>query len=141
MAGDKLAEELVIVHYFREKYEAFPKGKLIKSESPDFILKQSPKRQTGIEISRLDYLLDEGSCEEVFSYQLKELIRRKGEKLRLYRKKRLNEYWLVITIDSCEKITGDEREREKLQASFAGSSFDKVFLFDLFSAEIIKLNG
>ncbi len=138
MAGDKLAEEMLIMQYFREKYINFPGGKLVKSESPDFILKQSPKRKTGIEISRLDYLLDESSREETFSSQLKELIRRKEEKLKLYQKKMLNEYWLVITIDSCEKITGDEKE--KLSMSFAGSSFDKVFLFDLFSASIIELN-
>jgi len=38
---------------FRENYPDFPKGKLTKSESPDFVLKLSPSKSIGIEISRI----------------------------------------------------------------------------------------
>ena len=40
-------EELLIMEHFRNNYVEFPKGKLQKSESPDFILKISPKKFGG----------------------------------------------------------------------------------------------
>ena len=46
--------EHLLIHYFRECCNAFPKGKLIASESPDFILKINMKLNLGIELTRLN---------------------------------------------------------------------------------------
>jgi hypothetical protein len=46
-------EEQAILNYFRETYEEFPKGKLLKSESPDFILRVNRKKTIGIELTKL----------------------------------------------------------------------------------------
>ena len=47
-------EEIMILELFRKSYPEFPKGKLVKSESPDFILQQNyPNQSIGIEVTRL----------------------------------------------------------------------------------------
>jgi len=46
-------EELLIMEQFRNEYAGFPKGKLQKSESPDFVLKLNPKTVIGIELTKL----------------------------------------------------------------------------------------
>lgn len=48
-----MMEELLIMEQFRNEYKEFPKGKLEKSESPDFIVKVSPKNAIGIELTKL----------------------------------------------------------------------------------------
>jgi len=49
----KSQEEWLVMRSFRESYSDFPKGKLLKSESPDFVLKINTDRSIGIEISRV----------------------------------------------------------------------------------------
>lgn len=49
----KAIDEQAIIGFFREAYEDFPRGKLVKSESPDFELKINRKRSIGIELTRL----------------------------------------------------------------------------------------
>ena len=39
MQADKKQIEILLIDYFREYYEEFPKGKVVPSESPDFIVK------------------------------------------------------------------------------------------------------
>jgi hypothetical protein len=46
-------EEISILKYFSKKYSDFPKGKLVKTESPDFILKINPRKSIGIELTKL----------------------------------------------------------------------------------------
>ncbi len=48
MARNKITDEKLVMQYFREKRADFPKGKLTKSESPDFTLKISSKRSNRI---------------------------------------------------------------------------------------------
>ena len=137
MTVDKTSEEWVVMRFFREKCKIFPAGKLVKSESPDFILKVNRKKQIGIELTRFDYLINDGSNRDEILKQLDGLIARKEDKLKLYRKKLLNEYWLVITTES------DDLNEEIVKIRSSGypftSSFDKVFLFDLFSARITEI--
>lgn len=52
-ASHKKHEEKLLLRHFREIYDGFPKGKLIATESPDFILKPAPKQTIGIELMRL----------------------------------------------------------------------------------------
>ena len=119
------------MQYFREKYAGFPKGKLLKSESPDFIIKHGRKKRIGIELTQLDFGHKDG--QDNWSKQLTDLLSRKEDKLRIYKKKWLNEYWLLITIENIDLIdTG-------LNNIYFNSKFDKVFLFDLFSGKISEL--
>jgi len=128
MTVDKVAEEWTVIRYFREQYASFPKGKLNKSESPDFILQLNRKKQIGIELTRFD---DIGKYhQEGVSQNFTQLLEKKENKLRLYKKHLLSEYWLIIFTESTDL-------EEILEcAGRQTSSFDKVFLFELFSGEI-----
>jgi hypothetical protein len=53
MEEKKIIEEKLIMRLFIKAYVDFPKGKIIKSESPDFVLRTGPKFNTGIELTRL----------------------------------------------------------------------------------------
>lgn len=45
--------ELLLVNYFRKCFPAFPTGKLVPSESPDFVLRSKHGKKIGIELVRL----------------------------------------------------------------------------------------
>lgn len=53
MSPVKKQMEILLMHYFKSCHSAFPKGKLVPAESPDFILKLKSKNQIGIELTRL----------------------------------------------------------------------------------------
>lgn len=53
MQFNKHVEEKLIMKMFRDAYQDFPKGRLVKSESPDFFLREARKKKTGIELTRL----------------------------------------------------------------------------------------
>ena len=53
MPATKKQLEILLMSYFRECYSGFPKGKVIPSESPDFIVSENRKK-TGIELTRLN---------------------------------------------------------------------------------------
>ncbi len=46
--------EILLVNYFRERSEIFPKGNLVAAESPDFILTLKNFQKIGIELTRLN---------------------------------------------------------------------------------------
>lgn len=46
--------EVLLISYFRESYKEFPKGKIVASESPDFVVKMKNRSQLGIELTRLN---------------------------------------------------------------------------------------
>lgn len=54
MQPDKKQLEILLVNYFRLCYDDFPKGRLVPSESPDFIVKMRSRRELGIELTRLN---------------------------------------------------------------------------------------
>ncbi|MGC9353630.1 MAG: hypothetical protein ACP5D9_07315 [Mariniphaga sp.] len=54
MQPEKKQLEILLMHYFRECYPGFPKGRLIPSESPDFILTLKSRNNLGIELTRLN---------------------------------------------------------------------------------------
>lgn len=49
----KQEEEKQLLRYFASCYEAFPKGRIIKTESPDFIIQKSRHHRIGIELTKL----------------------------------------------------------------------------------------
>ncbi len=46
--------EVLLVNYFRDCYPDFPKGKIVASESPDFVVKMKNRHKLGIELTRLN---------------------------------------------------------------------------------------
>jgi hypothetical protein len=56
MQPEKKQLEILLMHYFRACYPAFPKGKLVPSESPDFVVTLKSKNNLGIELTRLNPL-------------------------------------------------------------------------------------
>lgn len=118
-------EEILVFDQFRKYYPEFPKGKLLKSESPDFILKVNPKKSIGIELTRLDILADSLYDRIWNSIQKKEL------KIGIYQKKNFKDIWLIIYADYLE-----DDKSYNLNNNIAGwkfdSKFDKIFILDLF---------
>jgi len=49
----KEEQEFIVIKSFRDHYPDFPRGKIIKSESPDFIVQNGPKNKIGIELVQL----------------------------------------------------------------------------------------
>jgi hypothetical protein len=56
MQPEKKQLEILLMHYFRECYPGFPKGRMVPSESPDFILTLKSRNNLGIELTRLNPL-------------------------------------------------------------------------------------
>jgi hypothetical protein len=124
-------EEILIMHYFREHYKNFPKGKLEKSESPDFILRINPKKSFGIELTRLPAMNN-------FVDALYEILEKKEQKLSLYLGQGFLEIWLIIYTDDLQKYSRFNPNNKISNLNFQ-SSFDKVFLFDLFENKVYPI--
>jgi len=69
---------------------------------------------------------------------VREVIRKKDEKLRLYQKQRLNYYWLLITTDRLLEVKSFRLHDKMMNHSFL-SRFQHVFLFDLIQSNVIQL--
>ena len=54
MQPEKKQLEILLINYFRECFTEFPKGSIIPSESPDFIIKLKSRNSLGIELTRLN---------------------------------------------------------------------------------------
>lgn len=54
MHPDKKQLEIVLLEYFRESYSDFPRGAIVPSESPDFIVSLKNHHLLGIELTRLN---------------------------------------------------------------------------------------
>jgi hypothetical protein len=66
---------------------------------------------------------------------LTERIKSKEHKLPLYKKKRLNELWLIIVADTFERSTSFNIDNQ-IEAWNIGSRFDKVFLFEVMAHNV-----
>lgn len=147
----QIVEEEYIIDLFRKHYSGFPKGKLLKTESPDFILKETPKTAIGIELTKLhgpDFQPQQiHSAGSLNGYQPPEFnkenidftIRSKGEKLYLYRQKKLNQIWLLITADLNESPVAYNLKNKFEHWNFL-TDFHKVFLFELKTRTVFELN-
>lgn len=147
----QMMEELLIMEQFRNEYEEFPKGKLQKSESPDFILKVSAKNAIGIELTKLHgptvhkfkthypRKINGYTAPEFNRENLEYTIDAKNEKLGYYREKRLNQLWLLITAD-LEESPVNYNLGNKLQNWSFLSGFQKVILFELKALKVFELN-
>ncbi len=137
-------EERLIMDYFRKIYPHFPKGKLMKSESPDFILQQNNHQTIGIEITRLHDAnipkSNPGFPVAKLNYtNLEAAIKRKEEKLTLYRQKKINVFWLIITTDFIDR-NASVNVTNFLSGFDFKTQYQKVFLFDLFDRKIFEVS-
>jgi hypothetical protein len=137
-------EERLIMDYFKKNYPDFPKGKLEKSESPDFILHRNNHGDIGIEITRLhESNLPKNNpgfpVAELTMENIETSVKHKEEKLSLYRKKQITEFWLIITTDYIRNSKA-EKPPDIISRWQINSGFHRVFLFDLFEKKIYSLN-
>jgi hypothetical protein len=135
--NDKKHTESIIINLFREHFPDFPKGSLKPSESPDFILGISPRQKIGIELTSLHpYSTDT----ELLSYEnITACLDAKNEKLRLYQRKKLNEYWLIISVDD-PRSWNRINIHNKLIFWVFKTGFNRVFLFNTINGKVFELN-
>ena len=139
MNHDKSIQEQIILDRFRIHYPGFPKGRIVKSESPDFLLMSCNRPAIGIELTSLpfpNYILSNENNKEFISDMVRS-ISRKQEKLKSYRQKHADAYWLIIFADSIE-FNGFSLNGQ-LDGSISKNGFDRVFLFDLFEAKVWEI--
>ena len=142
---EKAIEEKICLDLFAKSYKTFPKGKIIKTESPDFIVKINQKKTIGIEITKLHhtdykdlnrgYKMLEAMPHKIIDF-LEQTISIKEDKLELYKKKMINSFWLIITVDL---LKFDNFMINSIQNWQNKSQFNKVFLFELFNKNIFEL--
>jgi hypothetical protein len=147
----QIIEEEYIIELFKNEYPDFPKGKLRKTESPDFILKETHKKAIGIELTKLHgpNLMKEKThfTSKITGYQPPEFTKEnieftigaKDEKLPIYRKKMLHQIWLLITADLSESPVSFNLTNKLDHWNFL-SGFQKVFLFELKTRKVFELN-
>ena len=135
--NDKKTDELGIVKLFRDRYEDFPQGVLNASESPDFILSIGPKKKFGLELTRLHQKIP-GS--DPFSFEnISACLLQKEEKLKLYRKKRLQEYWLILVVRDPAFKPRYNLHNKIIVWEFK-TDYNNVFLFNFLNGEVFTLN-
>ena len=98
--------ELLLISYFRDCYPAFPKGRMLLSESPDFIVRAKHSKKIGIELVRLFPEAPSHSTEESKSEKLRfELIEITKE---LFERSSSSKCFVKILFSEKKKI-GEER--------------------------------
>ena len=135
--NDKKRSESVIINLFRKNFPGFPKGLLKPSESPDFILGITPRQKIGIELTGLHpYFSDT----ELLSFEnITACLEAKNEKLLLYQKKKLNEYWLIISVNDLHSWNRINIHNKLIIWVFK-TGFNRVFLFNTIDGKVIELN-
>jgi hypothetical protein len=143
-------EELMIMEQFKRKFKDFPKGKVVKSESPDFIVELSSKISIGIELTKLHgpsiNKVKSHFTSKISGYQAPEFSREnieftieaKNKKLIFYRKKYIKVLWLLITADIDESSVSFNLYN-KLDNWIFNSGFQRIFLFELKEEKIFEL--
>ena len=136
----KEKDEKLQMDRFRKLFSGFPQGKLIKSESPDFILKTGPKKSIGIEITSVvqeneipsglipdNQSLTKSFSPDLFRKSVEEIIQVKEVKRKIYQRKRLDQIWLVISVSTKVRETSYNLDNYIERWNF-DSRFNKVFL-------------
>lgn len=127
-------EEKLVMGLFRKAFPDFPKGRLVASESPDFMLKLNRRQTIGIELTRLD--LDH---QDIFT-SIELGISAKNQKLSIYQKKLLKAAWLIIYTEDIGHTT-HSNFRKKLENFSVMSGYDRQFLFDLFTQTVYTIGA
>jgi len=133
---NKKSNEIEILKLFRDLCPDFPKGILKTSESPDFILSVGPRRKIGMELTRLNQRVPGLG---LFSYEnIRACLSSKDEKLGLYKRKRLQEYWLILFVGDSE-YNSPFNLHNKLNKWVFESGFNRIFLLSVAGNRIYEL--
>lgn len=137
--------EQVIVQQFAALFGDFPKGRLKAGESPDFVLRVSPRRAIGIELTELkgqDFVNHTGRLLNPADVllNLRATIAAKDEKLALYRRKKLNEIWLLIHVEELWSQVGFNLNN-KLSRFDCRSGFQRIFLLETTPLRLTELTN
>ena len=134
---EKKIKEVAILELFRDLYPEFPKGIINAAESPDFILSMGPRKKIGIELTRLNQRIPHA---DPFSFDnISACLVSKEQKLLLYKRKRLQEYWLILVIRDPAFAPRHNLHNKLIKWVFE-SGFSRVFLFYLAKSRIYELN-
>jgi len=133
---NKKREEIEIMKLFRKLYTGFPKAVMVPSESPDFILRVGPKMKIGVELTRLN---QRSTDSDLFSYDnISACLRSKDQKLALYKRKKLQEYWLILYVRD-PAFKPRYNLHNKLILWMFDSGFNRIFLFYMTRNKIYEL--
>lgn len=133
---------------FRQLYNDIPHGKIIQSESPDFIIR-SRHSSLGVEITRIYqekiievYLgtLPSKISKGVFLSALLPILEKKESKRLRYQTKRMNANWLLIVFVR-EPANMAYDFLKKFDNTSVESGFEKVFLLDVIANQLIELKS
>jgi hypothetical protein len=139
---DKKPDEAAAIALLKRLMPAFPRGRLIASESPDYILIVSRKESIGIEITRIDpstecapdQEMKPGAKQWLNLNTILSTIDRKEEKRSIYQRKKLSQLWLVI-ITGYDVISPAKRIPPNLERlKISSTTFQRIILVD-FSAK------
>lgn len=125
-------------------YPGFPQGRILSSESPDFIVYTKGKQKTGIELTRLTrndgppYRDDDYFKPDFSVKSLQDLIRSKESKMELYRKKGVKGVWLLILVNGFSHSPAFNI-RNHLEKWKPETSFNAVLVLDLILQKVYEI--
>lgn len=133
--SQKKVRERQFLDQFIILYEDFPPGKIISSESPDFVIQRSVKNRIGIEITQYEIFDSEihplNNQQFVEHESLLKLIIQKNDKLAHYQKKWLNAYWLLLVINASQSKSMLRLSEGLIDQCRLVASFDRIFILDM----------
>jgi len=146
--NEKKENEIRILEDFIRLTDIFPAGRIIPYESPDFIIRISRRKSLGIELTEIlpqsasnnkDVSTRLGDSNNYVSQQILETLTKKEEKITLYRKNRLDHYWLIMYTlsEPGPTYTGLFNRLEKRNYQ---TSFHRIFLYVKPWRKVFELN-
>lgn len=131
---DKKEHESQIFQLFKNLIDDFPNGKVVQTESPDFLVRLNRRKVIGIELTELHGQefydnLGHFNHPELLFQNLKNTIVAKEEKIYLYQKVNPIELWLLIHIRSFQDKL-NFNYRNQLDNWNFNSEFDRIFLLE-----------
>ena len=131
---DKKEHESHVFRIFRNSVSDFPKGKVVRYESPDFLVRLNRKKVIGIELTELHgqmFYENQGhfTQPELLLENIEHTISAKEAKIYLYRKVKPAELWLLIHLRSFQDQLSFNY-RNKLQQWYFHSAFDRTFILE-----------
>jgi hypothetical protein len=142
----KKREEREYLDLLIDLYPGFPAGRVIHSESPDFIVQSTRKQKTGIELTRLtrtegDHFEGSGHFHPDFSLDsLQELLNCKESKIGLYKTKGVEKIWLVILVNGFSQSPAFNINNQ-LERWRPETTFDALLILDLSLQRIYEVKS
>jgi hypothetical protein len=144
LAANQKLEERKYLDQLIRIYPGFPQGRILSSESPDFLIYRTMRRITGIELTRFtrntgyghtgkDHFQPEFSIES-----LQTLIRKKEAKMTQYLSKGVEGIWLVILVDAFSHPSGFNIHNH-LERMNPDTAFRAILVFDISLQKVYEL--